>query len=108
MVGGLDSPSTTVLSTPTSQGPPSNIKSIRPERSCRTCEAVVGEGLVEALAEGAASGRAASWTRLKASKDEGMRTATVEREAVTSGANGDGEGSGRRMVSGPGQNRDIR
>lgn len=45
--------------------------------------------------------------RARASVDDGMRTATVGRDAVTSGANGDGVGKGRSMVRGPGQNREI-
>ncbi len=63
---------------------------------------------MEALAEGAASGTSARWMRARASKDEGIRTAKVGREAVTSGASGDGLGRGRRMVRGPGQKREMR
>lgn len=43
-----------------------------------------------------------------ASKDEGMRAAKVGREAVTSGARGDGFGKGNKTVKGPGQNREMR
>ena len=60
-----------------------------------------------ALAEGAASGRSVSFMRARASGAEGMRAPKVRRDAVTSGARGDGVGSGSSMVSGPGQNRWI-
>ena len=96
-----------MLSTPTPHGPPSSIISILPCRSWKTCSAVVGEGLVLALAEGAASGRSASFMRARASGAEGMRAPKVLRDAVTSGARGDGVGRRRSIVSGPGQKRWI-
>ncbi|QBZ54610.1 hypothetical protein PoMZ_10315 [Pyricularia oryzae] len=105
--GGSHRPSTTVLSTPTPQGPPSRISSRRPSRSSRTWCAVVGEGRVDALAEGAASGTPASLISVRASGDAGMRAPNVGRPAVTSGASRDGCGFGRRIVSGPGQKRSI-
>ena len=104
MSGGLVSPSTTVLSTPTSHDPPSSIRSIRPERSCKTWRAVVGEGLDEAFADGAARGLSVRWMSASARREDGMRTATVVRLAVTSAAKGEGVGTGSRIVRGPGQN----
>ena len=46
--------------------------------------------------------------RARARGDDGMRTATVGSDVVTSDANGDGVGKGRSMVSGPGQKREIK
>lgn len=69
---------------------------------------MVGEGLVDALADGAASGRPAKWIRARASREDGIRTPKVDREPVTAGAKGDGLGSGRRILNGPGQKREIR
>lgn len=69
----------------------------------------MGLGRVEAFADGAARGRSASEIRRRASGEEGMRIPTVVREeGVTSAAKGEGEGSGKRRVSGPGQNRVIK
>ena len=81
---------------------------MRPERSFSTWAAVVGEGRVEALADGAATGTPARWMSARARSEEGIRTANVGRPAVTWGARGDGCGSGNSMVSGPGQKRSIR
>ena len=80
---------------------------MRPERSCRTWAAVVGEGLVDVFAEGAARGIWAVCIKAKARRDEGMRAPKVGRDALTWGASGDGVGRGSRMVSAPGQNRWI-
>ncbi len=91
-----------------SHGPPSRMVSILPSRSCRTCAAVVGDGFVDAFAEGAARGTLAAWIRASASSEEGIRTANVAREAVTCGASGEGLGRGRRMVRAPGQKRAMR
>ncbi len=68
----------------------------------------MGEGFEEAFADGAATGTPARWMRARASLEDGMRTATVGREAVTSGAKGDGVGKGNSIVRGPGQKRDTR
>ena len=82
---------------------------MRPARSSSTCCAAVGEGLVLAFAEGAASGALASLIRDRARAEAGMRHPKVGRPAVTSGAKREeGEGLGRRMVSGPGQKRVMR
>ncbi|KAK5624740.1 hypothetical protein RRF57_000456 [Xylaria bambusicola] len=105
--GGLQIPSTTVLSTPTGQGPPSRISSIRPSRSSSTWAAVVGEGFVEALAEGAASGAPTSLISERASGEAGILTPKVFSPAVTSGASFDGVGLGINIVNGPGQKRSI-
>jgi hypothetical protein len=68
----------------------------------------VGLGRVDALADGAASGRLESEIRRRASGEEGMRIPTVAREeGVTSAAKGERMGSGKRRVRGPGQNRVI-
>ena len=108
MTGGEQRPSTMVLSTPTSQEPPSKITSMRPSRSWRTCSAVVVEGLVDALAEGAAMGTPASFMSESAKGESGMRTPKVLRPEVTSGASIEYSGFGRRIVRGPGQKRLIR
>jgi L-threonylcarbamoyladenylate synthase len=52
-LAGLD---TIVDSTPTSHGPPSTIRSMRPRRSASTCTASVGDTWPERLAEGATIG----------------------------------------------------
>src|SRR4051812_1906224 len=106
--GGSQSPSTTVLSTPTWQDPPSSMISILPFKSWSTCAALVGDGFVEAFAEGAASGTPARWMRESASGEFGIRAPKVGRPAVTSGASLLGLGFGRRIVRGPGQNLFIR
>src|SRR5690606_24730901 len=105
--GGSHRPSTTVLSTPTWHGPPSRIISILPSRSSRTCRAVVGDGFVDALADGAASGAPDSFISARASAESGILAPKVGSPAVTSGASLDGFGAGRRIVSGPGQKRSM-
>lgn len=107
IAGGEQSPSTTVLSKPTSQGPPSSTCVIRPSRSCATCSAVVGEGFVDAFAEGAATGTFASRRSESATGFRGIRAPNVFNPTVTDGAKGDGFGSGRSIVNGPGQNFSI-
>ena len=108
IAGGSDSPSTTVLSTPTSQEPPSIMISILPFKSCITCCAVVGDGFVDAFADGAAKGRSASLMSNSANLEEGMRTPKLESPAVTSGASVDPGVVGSNIVKGPGQNLYIR
>lgn len=65
---------------------------------------MVGLGRVEAFADGAANGLFESEIKRRARGEEGIRIPTVERVFVTSGAKGEGHGSGKRSVSGPGQN----
>lgn len=67
----------------------------------------MGDGFVDALAEGPASGLSATWMRSRANADEGIRTPNVGRFAVTSFASSESFGLGRRIVSGPGQKRDM-
>ena len=94
--------STIVDSSPIPTGPPSNIISIRPFRSCHTCCAVVGLGLPDRFALGAATGTPAKAISLLASSRSGIRTATVSNPPVVP--------YGTRLlfiktnVSGPGQN----
>lgn len=63
---------------------------------------------MDALADGAARGSWDVWIRARASREDGIRTATVDNEAVTCGAKGDGVGRGRRIVRAPGQKRAIK
>ena len=67
----------------------------------------MGEGFEDAFADGAARGTLERCMSMRASIDDGMRTATVGRELVTSGAKGEGVGKGSSIVKGPGQNRDM-
>ena len=95
--------STTVDSTPTAQGPPSTTAGILPRISSSVSRAVVGEGLPEVLAEGAASGQPDSRMISLAMGWEGIRMPTVSSPAeVTAGIRSD---FSITMVSGPGQNR---
>lgn len=69
----------------------------------------MGLGRVEAFADGAARGRSEREISRRASGEEGMRMPTVVREeGVTSAAKGEGDGSGKRRVRGPGQKCWIR
>ena len=71
-----------------------------------TCEARVGLGLPDELAEGAATGRPHARSSAAATGCEGILTATVERPAVTSSGM-----SGyllNNIVKGPGQKASIR
>lgn len=68
----------------------------------------MGEGREEALADGAARGRSVREMSRRASGEKGMRAPKVAWVDVTSGASGEGVGSGRRIVSGPGQKAVIR
>ena len=94
--------SSTVDSTPTSHGPLSRISGTRPSRSVRACCAVVGLTCIKRLALGAAIGEPVARIRASATAWRGMRTATVDKPAVTSlGTRGL---AGSIIVSGPGQN----
>ena len=103
---GLPTRVSTVDSTPTGQGPPSRMTSMRPSISSRTCCAVVGLGRPERLAEGAAMGTPAALMRASAVLCSGIRTATVGRPAATSS----GTISLLKNISvrGPGQNASMR
>ena len=84
-----------------------------PLRSWYTCAAVVGEGLVDRFAEGAAIGVSLSAMRALATGSEGIRTANVGWPAVVN-LESVCECTfvvvvvGRRIVSGPGQSCFIR
>lgn len=97
--------SSTVDSTPTSQFPPSKISGMRPSMSSMTCLAAVGLGLPLRLALGAATGTLHAFNSAAATGCEGIRTATVGRDAVTtSGICGL---RGMSSVNGPGQKASI-
>lgn len=93
-------PSTTVLSTPTPQSPPSNIhpRPSAPPISCTTCSALVGLGRPDEFADGALTGVLASCITASASGWEGIRI-----PLVCGAGRGGGCGEGKRRVSGPGQ-----
>ncbi len=97
--------SSTVDSTPIFDSPPSNISSILPSRSEKTCSAVVGLGEPEILALGAAIGVSDARISESATACLGILTATVSKPATVM--------SGtvllrlNRSVSGPGQNSSI-
>ena len=98
--------STTVDSTPMPQLPPSRIPATLPVISSATSCALVGLGLPDTLALGAAMGQPAARMRAAATGWDGIRTATVSSPAVTmSGTSSD---RGTTMVRGPGQNVSIR
>ena len=65
---------------------------------------------MDAFADGAARGVSARWMSARASREDGILAPKVVSlcDPVTSGARGEGGGSGRRIVSGPGQKREIR
>ena len=102
---GSPTSESTVDSTPYLQGPPSRISGIRPSMSARTCCAVVGLGLPERFALGAAIGTPDFWIRSRAVLSEGIRTATVSSPAVTS--YGTSSALLKINVRGPGQNVSI-
>ena len=95
-----------VDSTPTEHGPPSIIASTLPIRSCTQCSKVVGLGLPERFADGAARGKPDFSIIFCATGCDGKRTATVGRFALVT--------SGILslffiiMVKGPGQNFSAR
>mmetsp|Transcript_19577 Transcript_19577/g.77994 ORF Transcript_19577/g.77994 Transcript_19577/m.77994 type:complete len:214 (+) Transcript_19577:2431-3072(+) len=107
IVGGFVVVSSTVDSMPRMTCPPSRTEWILPPRSVMTCDARVGEGLPEELADGAAMGRPVAARREHATGCFGTRTATVSKPAVTSeeifdvGCSVD---KGRTRLRGPGQN----
>ena len=92
-----------VDSTPTAQGPPSTMPSIRPSMSSRTSWAQVQLGRPERLALGAATGTPASRRRARATGWSGQRMPTVSSPAVV--ASGTMGLRRRIMVRGPGQKR---
>ena len=101
MRGMMSVRSSTVDSMPTSHCSPMMTASMRPSISSRTSSAVVGLGLPERFALGAAIGLPASFMSLLAVGLDGMRIATVSRPPVViSGTMSDFL---KTMVSGPGQ-----
>ena len=92
-----------VDSTPTWQGPPSTMPSIRPSMSSAMCRAQVGLGRPDRLPLGAATGTPASRMIANVTGWSGQRTPTVSSPAVT--ALGTLARRRRIMVRGPGQNR---
>ena len=95
----------TVDSTPTAHSPPSRISGRRPSISVKTSCALVGLGLPERLAEGAA--KAQPLCRMMACTTGwlGIRMPTVSRPAQHSAATSGPRGM--MMVRGPGQNAAI-
>lgn len=85
---------------------PSRTIGMRPARSSITCAAVVGEGLPDRFADGAANGKPHSSMRARATGWDGMRTAIVAWPAVT--ASGTIGLRGRSNVKGPGQKASAR
>jgi hypothetical protein len=78
------------------------IASILPSRSSVTCEALVGLGLTDVFAEGAARGKPQRLIIALAISSEGILTATVSRPPQIS--SGIISLLGRIIVRGPGQN----
>ena len=105
IIGGVIETSTMVDSSPHSAAPPSRIMSIFPSRSKATWDALVGLGLPDALALGAAMGRPAARISAMATGCEGKRTATVSSPPVTE--SGTISVFGKIMVNGPGQKASI-
>ena len=91
---------------PKSQSSPQIIPSILPYRSCITCSAVVGLGLPEIFALGAAIGQPDSLISVLATSLEGSLTPTVSSPPVVTS----GTMSFRLtiIVIGPGQNASIK
>src|SRR5699024_2324559 len=79
--GRSPSRDTTVDSTPTGQGPPSRIISIRPPSSSITWSALVGLTLPDRLALGAATGLPTAARRSRAERSAGTRTARLDMPA---------------------------
>ena len=101
MVGTSLVRSSTVDSIPTRQSSPLMIASMRPSRSAATSFALVGLGLPDRLALGAAIGQPDRLIRSRAGLESGIRTATVSSPPVVrSGTSGFFLTT---MVSGPGQ-----
>ena len=92
----------TVDSTPTPQAPPSIMAGILPCISLRTCCAVVGDGLPERLADGAAIGKPQAEISALATLCDGILMPTVSSPPlVTIGIFSD---FGIIIVRGPAQN----
>src|SRR5690554_5905182 len=104
-MGILPVTSRTVDSTPTLQGPSSIIYSTLPIKSFATCKALVGLGLPERLALGAATGTLDVSINFNATGLFGIRTATVSRPAVI--ISGTAFDLFKIRVRGPGQNASI-
>ena len=93
---------TTVDSTPTEQSLPITTASIFPSRSFITWRAVVGLGLPEVFADGAASGKPLKEIMSQMVLSLGNLTATVSSPADTLSATLSARGN--TIVKGPGQN----
>ena len=91
----------TVLSTPQRHSPPSIISGILPFMSFMTCWAVVGLGLPDRFADGAASGNPQASIIALAAGLSGILTATVSSPPLV--AEGIMSDFGKIIVSGPGQ-----
>ena len=104
-VGLSPTTDTTVLSTPTSHSPPSKINGRRPSISVNTSCALVGLGLPERLALGAAKAQPLCWITARATGWLGIRMPTVSSPAQHSSATSGPRGM--MMVSGPGQKAAI-
>ena len=95
-----------VDSTPTVQGPPSNMPSILPSISSIISAMQVGLGRPEVLPEGAAMGTSAAAMMARVTGWSGQRTPTVSSPAVV--CRGTMGFLGRIIVRGPGQNFSAR
>ena len=105
MVGLSPVMSTIVDSMPMPTGPPSRTISILPFISSITCAAVVGEGLPDRLALGAAINTPESFISFKAPGWDGIRIATVLSPPVV--VSGTTDLFLNIMVRGPGQKASI-
>ncbi len=105
--GGSQVPSTTVLSTPTRQGPPSRMSPILPSRSSSTWRAAVGDGRVDALADGARQRRPGQPDQRPRQRRRRHAHAEVGQPRRHLGRQPRRRGLGSRIVSGPGQNRSM-
>ena len=104
-VGFSPTTDTTVDSTPQSHSPPSRMRGSRPSISVKTSCALVGLGLPERLADGAAKAQPLASMTARATGWLGIRMPTVSRPAQHSAATSGPRGM--MMVSGPGQNAAI-
>ena len=94
-----------VDSSPTAQGPPSNIKSTFAPKPSRTCCAVVGLMRPDGLAEGATIGRPNARKSSCATACRGTRRAMDAKPAEASSETLQPAWRGKTKVKGPGQNR---